>query len=78
MLNLVSFLALIFNPKCHCRHVSKRDLASGCLEVAQKQKLEFAATRALLRTKGVDHERCVVVLKIGCVIDVKIYMSQRS
>ena len=28
--------------------------------------------------KGVDHERCVVVLNTGCVIDAKICMSQRK
>jgi len=28
--------------------------------------------------KGVDHERCEVVLKTGCVIDAKICMSQRT
>ena len=45
---------------------------------AQKQKLEVVNTRVLQRPKGVDHERCVVDLKIGCVIDVKIYMFQRK
>ena len=28
--------------------------------------------------KGFNHERCVVVLKSGCVIDKKIYMSQKK